>query len=71
MPRAKSAIEKKQIKGYISADLKAQIDLLLYDPVNECTQRGALSDLLETLLRQWIREQQEHTYVSRTTSENS
>ena len=59
MPMPKNLIPKKQLKVYVPEDLYAQIQLLLFDPITESTRRGALSALVESLLRSWLREQQE------------
>lgn len=52
--RPKAAIPSVEWKVYIRADLAAQVELLLTDPMRERVKYGARGRLLESLLQAWL-----------------
>jgi hypothetical protein len=48
--------EKVEWKVHIPVDLGAQVELLLKDPALEKVKYGARNQLIEKLLRQWIKD---------------
>jgi len=55
--RPKRAIPSVEWKVYIRADLAAQTELLLSDPMRERVKYGARGKLIESLLEKWISNQ--------------
>ena len=50
------AMETVQRYAYVPVDLAAQIDLLLTDPMKDKPKYGAWSELVNSLLRDWLEE---------------
>jgi len=46
-----------RIKGWIPASLEARIDMLLWSDLEQRMPHRAWSDLVEGLLRSWLKEQ--------------
>ena len=55
--RKPRAIPRRSRHLYIREDIAATVDLILLDPLREKVKYGKWSDLVETLLRNWIAEQ--------------
>ena len=57
LSRARIQYLRSDIKASIPAALAAEVDLLLEDPLTKRRKYGALSKLLESLLRNWLADQ--------------
>ena len=59
MPRNVQTSEpQEQIQARIPTSLAAEVRARLQDPIRRRTRYGAMSELIEQLLRQWLKEQQ-------------
>lgn len=54
MPRRKAIVPNREIHTTLPEDLASQIDKLIWSPGLNCIPRGALQDLLITLLRKFL-----------------
>lgn len=64
MPRQKSEYLRADLKVSVPAALAAEVNLLLEDPLTRRRKYGALSKLIEALLKNWLALQhQEHPDV--------
>ncbi len=61
MPRTRHTSPPTRIVICLPETLKAEVDLLLFDPVRGKRQYGAFSGLVSKLLRDWIKREQEET----------
>lgn len=57
MPRPRSEYIRADIKASLPAPLAAEVNLLLEDPLTRRRKYGALSKLIEALLRDWLARQ--------------
>lgn len=59
MGRPPLAIPRTQISVQVSDDVLAEVKLLLMDPTRQrwTTKHGALTNLVDSLLRAWVEEQ--------------
>lgn len=55
--RPRAAIPTVEWKHHVRADLAAQVELILADPMRERVKYGARSRLLEQLLEEWLAKQ--------------
>lgn len=61
--RKPRAIPTVEWKLHIQADLAAEVELLLADPAREKAKYGARSELIHSLLRDWLYKQRIHRLV--------
>lgn len=59
MPRPRHEVRPHDWKLSIPQDLAAEVDLRLWDPVLQKPRYGGRSELVTTLLRQWLAAQQD------------
>ena len=57
LPRPRSEYIRADVKVSLSAPLAAELNLALIDPLTQRRKYGALSKLVEALLRQWLADQ--------------
>lgn len=58
MPYPKRTEPSEQLNVNISASVMADVRSRLQDPMTRRTRYGAMNELVESLLRNWIKEQQ-------------
>lgn len=56
MPRRKLTVPKVRWDVYVSEDLAAQVELRLMNPLTQRAKFGARGELVEQLLREWVRD---------------
>ena len=54
MARPRNVVPTVEWKVYIPADIAAQVELLLLDPMRERVRHGARGELIAKLLREWL-----------------
>lgn len=55
--RPKHKIPRVRWDVYIRADLAAQVELIITDPMREKAKYGARSNLIEAVLEKWLKDQ--------------